>query len=625
MKKKGLLLILVALICLLFVTPVNKQVNAEGETVTLTFDDKVKRTSYSASAQVWEENGIIFTNNKSNSTNNVADYAAPVRVYANSEIIVEYPGMTQIVFDCNNNSYAKDLGGVITGSTISNDKVTVVFENPQDRYTVKVGAQVRIDSLTITFDASAQDDPVLKQLKSDVRYYNNSGIYTRNTAIYADLADIMADMDNIENYFHNPGDYVQDANRFSNVYLDRTTKFVDDYLYFVETEVGFGTSEEGTLVSFKGTSFNKSKHEQNAIDNAFVTLKDFVELNAISNEVNADLTGGWTVDADGVYTSSDENVIAAAMAFTAPGWVSPDTNYIDFTKVTIGINSNGHLEITLWASSTNIGLLDVEKLADDELDYTNKVADLVFSRATIEDPNTTVIDEACAEIADLGDTIVQNYPLPNTLEKYPTLTIVWSGEGVEYDEELKQYVLKYTASDVDTKVYLNATVTLGHQVREVNDITFTHKAGVAGLEAKTYSYSFTNKVFTENDSTNDLNGVSWTMNGTGKGTPQNHDSSKGQQFGSKSNPYTTLTFTSESFTKVTKIVIETSGASGVNATVSITVGGVEVGTAQKLTTSSTKYTFETETPLDGPIVITYTISARAIYIKTITVDYSVAK
>ena len=72
------------------------QISVKGKrNSTITFDDKSKRVSFSTTDQIWKENGITFTNNKSSSTNNVADYSKPVRLYAHSEVIVEVEGNIQ--------------------------------------------------------------------------------------------------------------------------------------------------------------------------------------------------------------------------------------------------------------------------------------------------------------------------------------------------------------------------------------------------------------------------------------------------------------------------------------------------------------------------------------------------
>ena len=123
---------------------------------SLSFANKAQRTSFSTSEQVWEQNGIVFTNQKNASTNNIADYASPVRLYQGSRIIVEAPGeITAIEFDCNSSSYATALKNSIGSTatvTVSSDKVTVTLDGSSSTFTVdKLTAQVRLDSLKVTY------------------------------------------------------------------------------------------------------------------------------------------------------------------------------------------------------------------------------------------------------------------------------------------------------------------------------------------------------------------------------------------------------------------------------------------------------------------------------------------
>ena len=137
---------------------------AEEPTATLSFANKAQRTEFSTSKQVWEQDGITFTNNKSQSTSNVADYAKPVRLYASSEILVECSlgNITKIVFDCNSSSYATALKNSI-GSTattsVSSDKVTVTLNGSGNSFTIaKLTAQVRLDVLTVTYEVPSEGD-----------------------------------------------------------------------------------------------------------------------------------------------------------------------------------------------------------------------------------------------------------------------------------------------------------------------------------------------------------------------------------------------------------------------------------------------------------------------------------
>ena len=126
---------------------------ATAEEATLSFADKANRTAFDTSHQVWEQNGITLTNNKGKSTSNVADYANPARFYKSSQLIVETTqGMSKIVFNCNSNDYAKALASSIgEGASTSSKDVTVEL-NGETSFTVEtLSAQVRMNSLTVTF------------------------------------------------------------------------------------------------------------------------------------------------------------------------------------------------------------------------------------------------------------------------------------------------------------------------------------------------------------------------------------------------------------------------------------------------------------------------------------------
>ena len=128
-------------------------------TATLSFANKAQRTSFSTTKQVWEQNGVTFTNDKASSSNAVADYAAPVRLYAGSSVTVacSLGNMKKIVFDCNSSSYATAMKNSIGSSaTASSDKVTVALDEPSNTFSVaKLTAQVRIDAITVTYEEEA--------------------------------------------------------------------------------------------------------------------------------------------------------------------------------------------------------------------------------------------------------------------------------------------------------------------------------------------------------------------------------------------------------------------------------------------------------------------------------------
>ena len=158
-----------------------KEVKAAGTTATLSFANKAQRTAFSTTKQVWEQNGITLTNDKSGSTSNVGDYAAPARFYKSSKLTIEYSeNITQIVFDCNSSSYATALKNSIPTSTkdtvtVSSDKVTVILNDPATSFVISslTGGQVRMDSLTLTYttgESGEQEKTPAQLVESGVNY-----------------------------------------------------------------------------------------------------------------------------------------------------------------------------------------------------------------------------------------------------------------------------------------------------------------------------------------------------------------------------------------------------------------------------------------------------------------------
>ncbi len=130
-----------------------KHVEKVETTATLTFDTLDKRTSKTTEQAVWEENGIIVTNDKAKSTTAIADYYNPARFYQNSNLTVAVDGeITSIVFDCNSSSYATELANTL-GLKADSDKVTVNLDTPSATYVVEnLKKQVRMDAITVTYN-----------------------------------------------------------------------------------------------------------------------------------------------------------------------------------------------------------------------------------------------------------------------------------------------------------------------------------------------------------------------------------------------------------------------------------------------------------------------------------------
>ena len=120
-----------------------------------------------------------------------------------------------------------------------------------------------------------------------------------------------------------------------------------------------------------------------------------------------------------------------------------------------------------------------------------------------------------------------------------------------------------------------------------------------------------------------LSGVSWTGAGTVEywGWDSNA-SAKGIQIGSGNKPCTAYSLTTSGFEgKITEVVVNSSTASSGTAKLSISVGGTSYLSNKSLTTTATNYTATGDA--SGDLVISYTNTAKAFYIKSISVTYVV--
>lgn len=212
-------------------------------------------------------------------------------------------------------------------------------------------------------------------------------------------------------------------------------------------------------------------------------------------------------------------------------------------------------------------------------------------------------------------SISENYELPKVDD------ISWSLNGTYDAADLNDNVIEIVRQKEDVFIEVKA------QYKNTNFVKIykfkIQKESSGGIEyvEKTYTYTFTSKVFTALNQTMTFNSVNWKLTGTG-GTYWGYDSTKGQQFGSGSAPFTALNLESASFNNVTKIVINTSGAKSINAKLKVYVGSTQIGSQISLSSSATSYTFSTEM-ISGAVKFAYTqTSKKAIYIKSITITYN---
>ena len=177
---------------------------------------------------------------------------------------------------------------------------------------------------------------------------------------------------------------------------------------------------------------------------------------------------------------------------------------------------------------------------------------------------------------------------------------------------------RYTAPIViDKDMTIKAIAVLGDAVSAVATATYTVKATEPQPVEGDYSYTFESSQFSENGD-KELGGVKWTL--AGDGGYWGYDANKGQQFGSGKKPYTELTLTTSDITsEIRTIKINASGANGIEAILSVTVGGNVFGGEKTLTNEATEYNFAGKA--SGEVVISVAqTSSKAIYIKSIEIS-----
>ncbi|MFV0164454.1 hypothetical protein OBK04_12470 [Empedobacter falsenii] len=137
----------------------------------------------------------------------------------------------------------------------------------------------------------------------------------------------------------------------------------------------------------------------------------------------------------------------------------------------------------------------------------------------------------------------------------------------------------------------------------------------------TYTYTFESKIFAGTEQTESLNSVNWNL--TTNGGFFGYENAKGQQVGSSKNSASSLILkTTEIPGVISSIKVSTSGASSVEASLQVTVGGSDFGDSQNISSTNTEYTFTGNN--SGEIALNWVqTSSKALYVKKIEVTYTV--
>lgn len=245
-----------------------------------------------------------------------------------------------------NGGKISDATSGVTLNTNTGDDSNCILNATGGLYTFKFNVSTK--KLVVSYVSYAT---FKTQLDSLLKKYYNDGTYTRETDIYVDAAKVSED----------PSTYVHGVkDKVANLKAHRITKFCGDYLYFTDSNKGYGTSGDkltSITVDVNGAISKESINDSlPGMETYYCTLDDFIKgthNSAHSSNVDLDLSTGWTC-LNGVYTNTSSNVLDAFRLFTAPTWLgktAEGANYIDFSQVTIEETAEG-LVMTLWASKT---------------------------------------------------------------------------------------------------------------------------------------------------------------------------------------------------------------------------------------------------------------------------------
>ena len=163
---------------------------------TISFADVANRTVFSADQQVWEQNGLVVTNDKAASTSNIGDYYNPVRFYKSTSLTIKCTlgNITKIVIDGND---AKPVSGFVESigaeASIDGNIVTVIPTATSDTYVIpQFAAQVRANAITVTYEAAPQPVQMVGVVKRAIQMGESVVVLTLEANGTAHIYNVVA-------------------------------------------------------------------------------------------------------------------------------------------------------------------------------------------------------------------------------------------------------------------------------------------------------------------------------------------------------------------------------------------------------------------------------------------------
>lgn len=405
-----------------------------------------------------------------------------------------------------------------------------------------------------------------------------------------------------------------------------TNNFVDNAYNLVTSINDLAIGDKVVFVAHK---YNKAMGAQNSNNRASVTVVKDTENNTVDFDTKVTI---FTVEAGktaGNFAFKTNGKYIYAAGSSSNNYLREESTLSTNSSWVVSIATNG--VATIKAENTAVrNWFRYNSDSDLFSCYTSGQADVCIYKLVGEytpaDPaiEITIADCSLAYDATSGSATM------NT--QYATGWTFTATADVDWISNIavSSNTITFDSQANDSEEARTATVTLVASREGYSDVTKTFKINQAGkpsgdiTQGATYSYTFTAKQFTANG-TKTLNGLAWTLAGDGGYWGYDTNSTnKGQQFGSSGKPYKTMTLKTTGYEGGVKTIkINTSGASSINGSFTVTVGGKQIGATTKLTTTATTYTLTTSNDelLSGDIVISYTqTTKKAIYIKSIAIN-----
>lgn len=259
------------------------------KTATISFASTAQRTSYSTAEQVWENDGVVFTNSKGSSTSNVGDYSNPARFYKNSNISVTAPGnITMIEFDCTGlgSDYVAPLANLEGASNESGIvKISLDGSSSTVAYT-GLSAQARAKSLTVTYVVA---DPTAPSITAG----NVTGVSARG-----DEAELTYEIANLE--------YSDLTVTCDETVVTSASKGKDGVINYVVSANATTSARDGSITISNGTVTKEVKVSQ--LVPVFTVSRNAVELGATADSqttVTVTSDFDWELSVEGTgYTAT---------------------------------------------------------------------------------------------------------------------------------------------------------------------------------------------------------------------------------------------------------------------------------------------------------------------------------